>query len=153
MTSETHRLWHVRLAGTVSGPFPTAAVAQDLVLGRLPRDVEVSGDTVAWSPAAEADAFSCLLLPSQANAWAVERREALRRWADQRGGQDRRTSGTRPGPDRRRAWVRRRRLQVPERPVFPLESWMAVAGLGAVLVGLALAAATLGQAPPIYLLR
>jgi hypothetical protein len=151
LTSGTHRLWHVRLAGAVSGPFPTAAIAQDLVLGRLPWDVEISGDMVAWGPAAEADAFSCLLLPSQADAWAGERREALRRWADQRGGRDRRTSGPRSGPDRRRARSWRRTVSLSRRP--GAGGWVAVASLGAVLFGLALVAAMLGHAPPVHLLQ
>jgi hypothetical protein len=155
--TETHRfwhvrgLWHVRLAGAVRGPFPTAAIAQDLVLGRLPSDVEVSGDMVAWTPAAETDGFSCLRLPRQADAWAVERREALRRWADQRSGQDRRASGPRPEPDRRRAGGWRRTISLARHS--GAGGWVSVASLGAVLVGLALATAMLGHALPIYLLQ
>ena len=152
LKSEPHRLWHVRLAGTVSGPFPTAAIAQDLVLGRLPADVEISSDRIGWSLATELPSFSGLVFPGLTDGWANERREALRRWADQRGGQDRRASGPRAEPDRRRTCSWQRTIPLRRHPGAYRAGWAAVASLGVILFGSALAAAALGHAPPVNLL-
>ena len=46
--SSKHKLWYVRRREDVRGPFPTAAISQFLLLGRLHKKDEVSEDKVAW---------------------------------------------------------------------------------------------------------
>jgi hypothetical protein len=130
------------------------AIAQDLLLGRLPPDSQISSDRGAWTQATDVDTFSRLPLPGRADPGAGEHGAALRRWADQRCCQDRRASGPRPGPDRRRAHGGRRTVSLPRQPGASIaQGWAAVASLLVVILGLALAAAVLGHAPPIRLLQ
>ncbi len=159
MKSETQRLWYVMQAGAVRGPFPTAAVAQDLATGRLPADVQLSTDRVSWSQAIALDAFSDLLQPVESDGgWAEERRRALRRWADERDGQERRAvpdeGGARRTGAERRQWEgtgRAAPLRVPERKG---RGWLVVASVLALLLGLILLALLdPGSAPEIKLLK
>jgi hypothetical protein len=159
LKSETQRLWYVMRAGAVRGPFPTAAVAQDLATGRLPADVQLSTDRVSWSQATDLDAFSDLLQPGQSDdGWAEERRRALRRWADERDGQERRAvagegGARRTGAERRQGegGARAAPLRVPEPKS---RGWLVVASLIALLAGLILLALLgPGGAPEIKLLK
>jgi len=155
--TETQRLWYVRVAERVRGPFPTAAIAQDLVLGRLPAEVDLSTDRVTWARAADLEAFSGLLQPGPADdSWAEERRSAMRRWADQRSGadEDANTAGTTPAERRqgnRGSWRPKQQL---ESRLGQQHSWLAVAAVAALLVALlALAWLGTGGAPAIKLLK
>jgi hypothetical protein len=149
--SEIQRLWYVRLAEEIRGPFPTAAVVQDLALGRLPPETLLSTDGVGWAPAAELEAFSQLLQPGDRDAWAEERRQALRRWADERGGQERGATPAEPGA--RRAGVDRRRADANPRGATPRtllsqgaqgRGWLVVGSLAAVVLLLLLLALFVG---------
>jgi hypothetical protein len=160
LKSETQRLWYVRLAEQVRGPFPSAAVAQDLALGRLPADAELSTDLVSWARAADLEAFSGLLQADQSDSWAEERRQALRRWADERDGQERRAAPGESGA--RRAGGERRHGDTNQRSTAPLairvgqgRGWLAIASLVALLLGLLVLAWVLGpgNAPEIKLLK
>jgi hypothetical protein len=154
-------LWYVRSPdGGRQGPFPAAAVAQDLAVGRLPADVLVSADCINWVRAAETEAFADLLQPDASDAWAEERRRALRRWADERTGRERRThpaiAGTRrAGGDRRQGgddWSRPPRTgRLPRHG----RAWVVIGGLALLLGGLVALAMILGpgSTPEIRLLK
>ena len=111
-------LWYVSKQGHVRGPFPTGALVQDRLLGRLGDDDLVSSDRSQWlrfaswpELAAALEAASPPASSPEAEAWASERAKARMRWADERTGQDRRSElpestqlqahGRRGGPDRR----------------------------------------------------
>jgi hypothetical protein len=146
-------------AGAVRGPFPTAAIAQDLATGRLPADVHLSTDRVSWSQATDLDAFSDLLQPAQTDdGWAEERRRALRRWADERDGRERRAVPDEGGT--RRTGTERRQGEGTSRAVSALvpepkgRGWLVAASLLALLMGLVLLAfLSPGSAPEINLLK
>lgn len=159
MSGETQRLWYVQRGEEVRGPFPTAAVAQDLATGRLPADAQLSTDQVSWARAADLDAFSRFLHPDESDGWAEERRQALQRWADERDGQERRATpaeagARRAGGDRRREQSNGRALH-PQAPREQPRNWLVVATLVALLLGLVLLALQLGTggAPEIKLLK
>jgi len=88
------RLWYVKQSDEPVGPFPEAALIQDLLLGRLTRDTPVSEDRASWvslgSVADAAKPRDAHAMPAPDSAsWEEERRRALLRWADQRRGADR----------------------------------------------------------------
>lgn len=162
LSSGTQRLWYVRLGHQVEGPFPTAAVAQDLALGRLTPETLLSADRLTWTPASNLDAFSDLLHPSDSDAWAEQRRQALRRWADQRQGEERRTQpdevgARRAGGDRRQGGSSREHGARPRyrSQITQGRTWVVLGGLAALLIGLVLLALLLGpgSAPAIRLLK
>ncbi len=101
-----HRLWYVLRGGEVTGPYPRAAMDQDLLLGRLHHLDLVSPDRERWAPL---DTWPELGTPQAAepssdDQWQAERNSARLRWADQRrelgrAGWARRALGsTAPGP-------------------------------------------------------
>ena len=111
-------LWYVNKAGRIRGPFPTGALVQDRLLGRLADSDLVSADQTQWQPftswpelVSAALAASPPPASAEAAAWAGERAKARMRWADERSGEERRaepagenqarTQGRRAGPDRR----------------------------------------------------
>lgn len=162
MGSETQRLWYVRLAGEVRGPFPTAAVIQDLALGRLAPDTLLSTDRIGWAPAGDLETFSHLLQPSDPDAWAEERRRALRRWAEERGGEERR--GAAALPDGQGTRVDRRHGEGSPRAATTRTSpsqagqgraWLVVGGLAVFVLLLLLLALLVGPntAPEVRLLK
>jgi hypothetical protein len=155
--SETQRLWYVRLAEQVRGPFPTAAIVQDLALGRLPADVQLSSDRMTWATAADLEAFAGLLDADSSDAWAEERRQALRRWADERAGAGEPAKGANSTEAERR-----RRDHGSQRAKARLEpqgverrTWLVFAGLAALIVTLVTLVWWLGagSAPAIKLLK
>jgi len=111
-------LWYVSKQGHVRGPFPTGALVQERLLGRLGDDDLVSSDRSQWlrfalwpELAAAFEAATPAASTPEAEAWASERAKARMRWADERTGQDRRSElpestelqaqGRRGGPERR----------------------------------------------------
>lgn len=55
MTAEqsVSRLWYVRRAGTVRGPFPPGQISREILLGRIRDEDELSRDREVWRPLAE----------------------------------------------------------------------------------------------------
>jgi hypothetical protein len=147
LNSETQRLWYIRLAEQVRGPFPTQAVVQDLALGRLPPEAEFSNDRVSWTRAVDTEAFSRLTQADPSDGWAEERRRAFERWADERQGPDRR-SVRRPTSERRRnEGSERPRAGRDARPVQQ-RWWLVFATLAALLLSLLALAWLLGPGSP-----
>jgi hypothetical protein len=148
LNSNKRELWYVRQQSGVSGPFPTAALAQDLLLGRLAFDVSVSTDGVHWVRACEVPALS----PRQAGPedWGEQRLRAARRWADQRSGRDRRQSngadlsrGHQRGSDRRQSPAPSRDSVAPRTPhseAVRRRAWVIVLSLAAAVGGILLLA-------------
>ncbi len=148
LNSDKRELWYVRQQRGISGPFPTAALAQDLLLGRLAFDVSVSTDTVHWVRACEVPALS----PRQAGAgdWAEQRLQAAHRWADQRSGRDRRqgdgadmSHGHQRGADRRQSPASSRESVAPRTPqsdAVRRRAWLIVLSLVAAVGGILLLA-------------
>jgi hypothetical protein len=158
LATDTQRLWYLRLGGQIRGPFPTAAVAQDLASGRLPPHALLSADQISWIPASGIEAFSQLLQPGASDAWADERRQALRRWADERSGQERRTSAdARGGGDRRREAGSARAVVDGVSPSRAAQgrTWLVIGGLAAAVLVLLLLAVVFGPAgtPEVRLLK
>jgi hypothetical protein len=160
LKSETERLWYVRLAGQVRGPFPSPAIIQDLAVGRLPADTELSTDRINWAQPAELEVFSRLLQPDESDAWAEERRQALGRWADERDGRERRAldreSGTTRRMDRRAGDNLQRTTRTPRlAKALVGPGWLVAGSLVVLLVGLVVLALLLGSgsAPEIKLLK
>jgi len=114
------RLWYVSRGGKVTGPYPHAAIVQDLLLGRLDPETRISVDQENW---AAAGSFSELIATTDSSPagdaeWAAQRREAARRWADQRGSEDRRDGadtvdelGRRTGAERRNSGTDRHTIE------------------------------------------
>jgi hypothetical protein len=160
LAHEKHRLWYVKEGDRVTGPFPTAAVVQDLLLGRLGASTLLSQDQSQWSPASALEEFCEAIRSARAEQ---QRWKAVRRWAEQRHGPDRRAhphraGGRRTGRDRRRKGDSSRRAAARRAP--PSESasrrpWRVVAGLLLAIAVLILVAFALGPgtAPEIKLLR
>lgn len=105
--------WFVRKGTTVRGLFPSGAIVQDVLLGRLDLFTEISRDGERWSPLAEhAELLPQALLRERienASDWATERLRAGMRWADERSGRDRRAAAAPQAPDARRNGSDRRR--------------------------------------------
>jgi len=111
-------LWYVNKNGAVRGPFPTGALIQERLLGRLADSDLVGHDRQEWQPfsswpelASAMDAAGPHHKSLEAAAWAGERAKARARWADERGGEDRRGEGpAAPDGDGRRAIADRRAI-------------------------------------------
>lgn len=138
-----NRLWYLRREDRVSGPFPVAAVRQDLLLGRLRASDVASPDREQWAPLSSFDEFR--LPPAEPEpadpAWREERARARMRWADQR-----REAG-RPG------WLRRALGSTATGPRLPWR--LTVLALLAASLALVLVAEHVGvvQPVPVHLLR
>jgi hypothetical protein len=88
------RLWYLRRQGRVTGPFPTGAIIQDWLVGRVSAEDELSPDREEWrafdfwpelaSALAAAPAAAAAAEPQ----WLLERAKARLRWADERSGPD-----------------------------------------------------------------
>jgi len=96
-------LWYVIKNGTVRGPFPTGALVQERLLGRLTDSDLIGHDRQEWKPLTSWPELSSAMEAAgpqhkslEAAAWAGERAKARARWADERGGEDRRAEA--PGP-------------------------------------------------------
>ena len=160
------RLWYIKRGEQVAGPFPEAALRQDLLLGRLDPGTGVSTDQESWGPARSYAEFSGVVDPPPSGAgvqdgaddWAAERREATRRWADERSGQDRRGSEEAPGEAGRRAGGERRNSGTERPPAEPRESpsegsnrmaWRVTLVIVLVLVALLVLAYVFGPVNPV----
>ena len=86
--------WYVNKEGQVRGPFPTGALVQDRLVGRLGDADLVGVDQVDWKPFASwpelTEALASAAQPAGGEEWNAERDLARMRWAEQRSGQDRR---------------------------------------------------------------
>jgi hypothetical protein len=107
--------WYVRKEGQVRGPYPTGALVQERLVGRLADADLVSLDQVDWRPLAAwpelLDAIFQSTPPpagSDPEVWVAERTHARVRWADQRSGEERREGA--PGPDELEASRRQREV-------------------------------------------
>ena len=108
--------WYVLKNDIVRGPFPSGALVQERLLGRLADSDLIGPDQQEWKPFSSWPELMSALEAAgpphkspEAAAWAGERAKARARWADERGGEDRRAeapapplgNGRRAGPDRR----------------------------------------------------
>ncbi len=98
-----HR-WYIRKEeGRVRGPYPTGALVQDRLVGRLADTDLISLDQDDWRPLAGwpelVEAISLSMAPpagTDPGGWVAERTYARVRWADQRSGEDRREDSPSP---------------------------------------------------------
>jgi hypothetical protein len=114
--------WYIRKEGWVRGPYPTGALVQDHLVGRIADTDLISLDQVDWRPlAAWPELVNAITLsppPSAGSAddgWVAERTHARVRWADQRGGDDRRGDG----PSQDESDARRRESEADRRAGLP----------------------------------
>jgi hypothetical protein len=91
------RLWYVKKQGALRGPFPSGAIIQDRLVGRLSAQDELSPDREewrvfdAWPELASALAAAPDAAAGTADSeWLDERAKARLRWADERSVPDRR---------------------------------------------------------------
>ena len=111
-------LWYVKKGDVGRGPFPTGALVQERLLGRLSDSDLVGHDQQDWQPFSSWPELSSALEAAspppksqEAAVWAGERAKARARWADERGGPERRTGALAPAhseADGRRAALDRR---------------------------------------------
>jgi hypothetical protein len=107
-------LWYVRRDGDSNGPFPSALIEKNIVLGRIVADDEISVDGSQWQPAGEYPGFATLqssrrqlAIARRLDERATERRGAVAGAdADQRRGSDRRDPEAPRVLDRRRQAAR-----------------------------------------------
>jgi hypothetical protein len=91
------RLWYVRRKGRVQGPFPTGAVLQDRLVGRIGADEKLSAGQDEWRPFDAWPELVAALASTSADEssgdgeWGGERAKARMRWADERTALERRT--------------------------------------------------------------
>ena len=98
------KLWYVRRKEDVRGPFPTAAISQYLVLGRLHPADEVSLDKEVWQKIGEIPELTPEVLKADLDDPVNQSNlEATRRGDDERTGEDRREHLKQTAEDRRRA--------------------------------------------------
>jgi hypothetical protein len=91
------RLWYVKKQGALRGPFPSGAIIQDRLVGRISPQDELSPDREEWRVFdAWPELAAALLADPEAAAgtadseWLGERAKARLRWADERSALDRR---------------------------------------------------------------
>jgi hypothetical protein len=78
-------LWYVRNKNKVIGPFPTGQIQQEILLGRISVQAEVSKDKEDWRPLRQCpQLIPTALKADAADEHARERLAAARRWADER---------------------------------------------------------------------
>ena len=112
------RLWNVRKAGSVLGPFPTGAIVADRLVGRISPLDELSPDGEEWRAFDAWPELTTALTSSGASAasdaepqWLRERARARLRWMDERSGADRRAGDDVQVPGERRTIESERRAQ------------------------------------------
>ena len=91
--------WYVKKDGQSRGPYPSGAVVEDRLVGRLADADLISPDQIEWKPFSawpELVHATTTSPPyaggSEDNEWLAERNNARARWADQRTGEDRRAA-------------------------------------------------------------
>ncbi len=101
---EKRKLWYIRRKEDVRGPFPTAAISQYLVLGRLHPADEISIDKRVWQRIADVPELTPdVMTRDQDDPKNRSDLEATRLGADERTGEDRRERLKQSADDRRRA--------------------------------------------------
>lgn len=159
------RLWYVRHAEAISGPFPVGALVQEDALGRLAGASGVSVDGERWLQPAQ---FHAILRDADpvsrdansacpADEWSGQRAMARARWADQRSGADRRACRASVSSDRRATPDRRAQSAGTRIPLPPRRDDIAVdrGQRGTLVIALllvaavALAAASYGPSNPV----
>lgn len=92
-----HNLWYFRRGDKVAGPFPAHLISDQLLLGRLKPDDEVSADKMVWQRLADVAELVPRELPAlqaetdpEQRRWLEERLKAAHRWADERTHEERR---------------------------------------------------------------
>ena len=91
--------WYVKKDGQSRGPYPSGAVVQDRLVGRLADADLISADQIEWKPfSAWPELVHAITASprhpdgSERDHWLAERNNARARWADQRAGEDRRAA-------------------------------------------------------------
>jgi hypothetical protein len=78
-------LWYIRNKNKVVGPFPTGQIQQEILLGRIAMQAEVSQDKEDWKPLRQfPQLIPETLKGDAADEHTRERLAAARRWADER---------------------------------------------------------------------
>lgn len=101
-----HRLWYVRRAGNVRGPFPEGQISSEILLGRIIADDELSRDRTDWKRLGELPQLVPGIMRQADNDTAEQRRVLARLREDERQ-HDRRDSGYAPESAERRHGDRR----------------------------------------------
>lgn len=109
----TYRLWQVRRGDKLSGPFPEPYVCEQILLGRIREDDQLSLDGHSWRgylevPEIAAEITRLLDPETEDPQWREERIRAALRNVDERKRVDRRASES---PKHAALWQERRRQQ------------------------------------------
>lgn len=98
------KLWYIRRKKDVRGPFPAAAIAQYLILGRLQQSDEVSMDKLTWQCIVDVPELTPeVMTRDQNDPKNRSDLEAAQLGADERAGGERREKLKQSADDRRRA--------------------------------------------------
>ena len=161
--------WYVKKDGQTRGPYPSGAVVQDRLVGRLADADLISADQIEWKPFNAWPELVHALTASPSHAggterddWLAERNNARARWADQRSGDDRRageSTASDLGTNRRAGETDRRMadpiLQRSQRPVAQnrrsgnLPVWALVVGLIVIAALIAVLVSEFGAVNPV----
>ncbi len=91
MTTKRSHVWYIRRNGDVRGPFPTKAISQFLLLGRITKNDEISRDQEEWMKISNVVELHAEVKKAEMAEEADRLRlEAAKRGADERGVHDRR---------------------------------------------------------------
>lgn len=102
-----HRMWYLRRAGQIEGPYPLGMVSRYVLLGRITAQDELSRDLVHWRPlSALPELLPEVMKADSEDPRARERLAAARRWEDERRERPRRQA-QRPVAEERRRGERR----------------------------------------------
>lgn len=161
--------WYVKKDGQSRGPYPSGAVVQDRLVGRLADADLISADQIEWKPFSAWPELVSATTTSRPHAsgsepddWLAERNNARARWADQRIGADRRATespANDPAANRRESETDRRvadpALQRRQRPAARsrlsanLPVWVVVAALIVVAALVAVLVSVFGAVNPV----
>jgi hypothetical protein len=160
--------WYVKKDGQSRGPYPSGALVQDRLVGRLGDADLISADQIEWKPFSAwpelVHAMTASPLHgagSERDEWLAERNNARARWADQRTGDDRREaeSAANGGTVNRREGETDRRmdpaLQRRQRPAARnslsgnLPVWALVVGLVVIAALVAVLVSVFGAVNPV----
>ena len=90
-SSKVRKLWYVRRNGDVRGPFPTVAIAQFLLVGRLHKFDEVSEDKQVWHAIDDVEELvPDVMKADMGDPVKQANLEASKHGADERSGEERR---------------------------------------------------------------
>ncbi len=78
------QLWYIKRKGQIKGPFPTGLMSQNILLGRIHPDDQISLDKQLWKKASSVKEVMPDVIKHRDDPNYKERLKAARRWADER---------------------------------------------------------------------